>query len=93
MLASLKGELQVASATGVFLFHQELVESTSGLVVKDFILFSNIFFFLLIPFWLGEKRSSSDSSSSARVEYFSSGSAFGVYIFYLKALFFVFFID
>ena len=83
MLASLKGELQVASTTGVFLFHQELVEWTTGLVVKDFILFSNIFFF-----WLGEKRSSSDSSSSARAEYFSSGSAFNVYIFYLKALFF-----
>ena len=47
MLASLKGELQVASTTGVFLFHQELVECTSGLVVKDFILFSNIFFFCL----------------------------------------------
>ena len=47
MLASLKGELQVASATGVFLFYQELVEWTSGLVVKDFILFSNIFFFFL----------------------------------------------
>ena len=88
MLASLKGELQVASATGVFLFHQELVEWTSGLVVKDIILFSNIFFFLPIPFWLGEKRSSSDSSSSARVEYFSSGSAFGVYIFLLKRLVF-----
>ena len=77
MLASLKGELQVASATGVFLFHQELVEWTSNLVVKDFILFSNISFFLPIPFWLGEKRSSSDFSSSARAEYFSSGSAFG----------------
>ena len=66
------------------LFHQELVEWTSGLVLKDIILFSNIFLFLPIPFWLGEKRSSSDSSSSARAEYFSSGSAFGVYIFLLK---------
>ena len=45
MLASLKGELQVASATGVFLFHQELVESTSGLVEKHIILFSNFFLF------------------------------------------------
>ena len=35
MFASLKGELQVASATGVFLFHQELVEWTFGLVEKD----------------------------------------------------------
>ena len=52
MLASLKGELQVASATGVFLFHQELVQWTSGLVVKDIILFSNIFFLLHISFWL-----------------------------------------
>ena len=78
MFASLKGELQVSSATGVFLFHQELVEWTSGLVLKDIILFSNIFFFLPIPFCLGEKRSSSDSSSSARAEYFSSGSAFGL---------------
>ena len=78
MFASLKGELQVASATGVFLFHQELVEWTSGLVEKDIILFSNIFFFLPIPFWLGEKHSSSDSSSSARAESFSSGSAFGM---------------
>ena len=78
MFASLKGELQVASATGIFLFHQELVEWTSGLVVKDGIFFSNIFFFLPIPFWLGEKRSSSDSSSSARAEYFTSGSAFGM---------------
>ena len=90
MFASLKGELQVASATGVFLFHQELVEWTSGLVVKHIILFSNIFFFLPIPFWLGEKRFSSDSSSSARAEYFSSDSAFGVYIFLLKRLFFFF---
>ena len=77
MLASLKGELQVASATGVFLFHQELVESTSGLVEKNIILFSNFFFLLPIPFWLGEKRSSSYSSSSARAESFSSDSAFG----------------
>ena len=68
----------MASVTGVFLFHQELVEWTPGLVVKDIILFSNIFFFLPIPFWLGEKRFSSDSSSSARAEYFSSGSAFGM---------------
>ena len=73
MFASLKDELQVASATGVFLFHQELVEWTSGLVEKDI-----IFFFLPIPFWLGEKRSSSDSSSSAHVESFCSGSAFGM---------------
>ena len=78
MFASLKGEPQVASATGILLFHQELVEWTSGLVVKDVILFSNIFFFLPIPFWLGEKRSSSDSSSSSHAEYFSSGSAFGM---------------
>ena len=76
MLASLKGELQVASSTGVVLFHQELVESTSGLVEKN-ILFSNFFFFLPIPFWLGEKWSSADSSSSARAESFSSDSAFG----------------
>ena len=48
MFASLKGELQVASTTGVFLFHQELVEWTSGLVVKDIILFSN-FLFLAYP--------------------------------------------
>ena len=79
MFASLKGELQVASATGVFLFNRELVEWTSGLVVKDIILFSNIFFILPIPFLLGEKRSSSDSSSSARAEYFSFGSAFSMH--------------
>ena len=76
MLASLKGGLQMASATGVFLFHQELVESTSDLVEKIIILFSN-FMFLPIPFWLGEKQSSSDSSFWGRAESFSSVSAFG----------------
>ena len=39
----------MASATGVFLFHHELVDSTSGLVAKNIILFSNFFLFLAYP--------------------------------------------
>ena len=53
MLASLKGEFRVAFATGVVPFHQELVESASGRVEKNFILFSNFFFFLLSRSGLG----------------------------------------
>ena len=53
MLASLKGGLQMASATGIFLFHQELVESTSDLVEKIIILFSNFLFSCLSRSGLG----------------------------------------
>ena len=52
MSAPQKCELQVASATGVFLFHLELLEKTSRQVKEDTIIFSIIFSFLPIPFWL-----------------------------------------
>ena len=47
----------MTSATGVFLFHQLLLEKTSGQVKKDAIIFSNVFLFLAYPV-LALRRSS-----------------------------------
>ena len=77
MFAPQKRELQVASATGVFLFDQELLEKTSGQVKEDTIILFNVSLSRLFCSGFKDKRSSSDSSSSVRAESSRSGSSFG----------------
>ena len=70
-------ELQVASGSGDFLFDQELLEKTSRQVKEDSIISSNLSLSCLAHSGFKDKRSSSDASSSSRVESSRSGSSFG----------------
>ena len=69
-----KHEFQLASATGDFLFDQDLLEKTSGQVKEDTIISSNV---SLARSGFKDKRSSLDASSSGRAESSCSGSSFG----------------
>ena len=77
MSAPQKRKLQVASATGDFLFDQELLEKTSGQVKEDTIISSNVFLSCLAHSSFKDKRSSSDATSSSHSESARSGSSFG----------------
>ena len=77
MSAPQKHELQVASATGDFLFDQELLEKTSGQVKEDTIISSNISLSRLARSGFKDKRSASDAALSFRSESTQSGSSFG----------------
>ena len=77
MSAPQKRELQVASATGDFLFDQGLLEKTSGQVKEDTIISSNVSLSRLARSGFKDKRSSCDASSSGRAESSCSGSSYG----------------
>ena len=77
MSAPQKHELQVASASGDFLFDQLLLEKTSGQVKEDIIISSNVSLSRLARSGFKDKRSLSDTFSSSRAESSRSGSTFG----------------
>ena len=70
-----KRELQVASATGDFLFDQDLLEKTSGQVKEDTMISSNVSLSRLARSGFKVKRSSSEASTSGRSESYRSGSS------------------
>ena len=72
-----KQELQLASATGNFLFDQLLLEKTSGQVKEDTMISSNVSLSRLARSGFKDKRSSSEASSLGRSESYRSGSSYG----------------
>ena len=72
-----KRELQVASATGDFLFNQDLLEKTSGQVKEDTMISSNVSLSRLARSGFKDKQSSSEASTSGRSESYRSGSLYG----------------
>ena len=71
-----KRELQVASATGDFLFNQDLLEKTSGQVKEDTIISLNVSLSRLARSGFKDKRLS-EASTSGRSESYRSGSSYG----------------
>ena len=72
-----KREPQVASATGDFLFNQDLLEKTSGHDKEDTMISSNVSLSRLARSGFKDKRSSSVASTSGRSESYRSGSSYG----------------
>ena len=67
----------MASATGDFLFNQDLLEKTSGQVKEDTMISSNVSLSRLTRSGFKDKRSSSEASTSGHSESYRSGSSYG----------------